>query len=247
MGFTDKVQISRKWLDAHQAIEDYLQSLATTCVSSGVPDASSPATWFATYFNSINPTRCDYLIVHTDADRIFMSTDGGTSWVEIFNITIISVETGMIIEYGGIDTQIPSGWQLCDGSAISRTTYADLFTGIGTTYGVGDGSTTFNLPDLRAKNPMGVNDSSLDNGEDLSLTTRNRADTGGTETIVLITDELPSHRHGGHRGGSQNTDSGAGVLVVNSGSTNVNATGGNTAHNNLQPSTTMNYLIKDGT
>ena len=53
-------------------------------------------------------------------------------------------------------TTIPTGWHLCDGAAISRSTYDELFRAIGTTYGAGDGSTTFNLPDLRNKFPMGV-------------------------------------------------------------------------------------------
>ncbi len=44
---------------------------------------------------------------------------------------------------------VPNGWLACDGSAVSRAMYADLFTAIGTTYGAGDGSTTFNIPDLR--------------------------------------------------------------------------------------------------
>ncbi len=54
---------------------------------------------------------------------------------------------GLISTYGG--SVAPVGWLICNGAAISRTTYADLFAVIGTTYGVGDGSTTFNLPDLR--------------------------------------------------------------------------------------------------
>lgn len=49
----------------------------------------------------------------------------------------------------------PSGWLLCDGSAVSRTTYSTLFAVVGTTYGVGDGSTTFNIPDLQGRFPMG--------------------------------------------------------------------------------------------
>jgi len=49
----------------------------------------------------------------------------------------------------------PSGWLLCNGAAVSRTTYADLFAAVGTTYGVGDGSTTFNLPDLRGRMVLG--------------------------------------------------------------------------------------------
>ncbi len=52
-------------------------------------------------------------------------------------------------------TTAPSGWLICDGSAVSRTTYPDLFAGIGTTYGAGDESTTFNLPDLRQRFPLG--------------------------------------------------------------------------------------------
>lgn len=56
---------------------------------------------------------------------------------------------GMIKPFAG--TTIPTGYLLCDGSAVSRTTYANLFAAIGTTYGSGDGSTTFNLPDYREK------------------------------------------------------------------------------------------------
>ncbi|MCI0636528.1 MAG: phage tail protein [Actinobacteria bacterium] len=61
--------------------------------------------------------------------------------------------TGSIIAYGA--DAAPTGWLLCDGSAVSRTTFADLFAVIGETYGVGDGSTTFNVPDLRQRFPLG--------------------------------------------------------------------------------------------
>ena len=62
--------------------------------------------------------------------------------------------TGEIKMYGGASA--PTGWLLCDGSAVSRTTYAPLFAVIGTTYGIGDNSTTFNLPDGRGKVPVGA-------------------------------------------------------------------------------------------
>lgn len=72
------------------------------------------------------------------------STDGVTKgYVDSY------LPKGMITPYAGASA--PSGWLLCDGSAVSRTTYADLFAVVGTTYGSGDGSTTFNLPDLRSK------------------------------------------------------------------------------------------------
>ena len=89
---------------------------------------------------------------------------------------------GLIYMFGG--SVAPSGFLICDGSAISRSTYADLFSAIGTTYGAGDGSTTFNLPDMSGRVPIGV---SLD----ISL-----GDVGGEETHTLITNELPSHSHG---------------------------------------------------
>jgi hypothetical protein len=60
---------------------------------------------------------------------------------------------GMVAAYAG--SSAPSGWLLCDGTAVSRTTYSALFAAIGTSYGAGDGSTTFNLPDLRGRVPVG--------------------------------------------------------------------------------------------
>jgi len=68
----------------------------------------------------------------------------------------------------------PDGYLLCDGSAVSRTTYADLFAVISTTYGVGDGSTTFNVPNLQGKMPQGYDGS-----------TYNLAGTGGANTITV--------------------------------------------------------------
>lgn len=61
---------------------------------------------------------------------------------------------GIIAPFAG--TAIPDGWLLCDGSAISRTDYADLFNAIGTTYGAGNGSSTFNLPNLIGRVPLGM-------------------------------------------------------------------------------------------
>ena len=66
----------------------------------------------------------------------------------------ISSPTGAIIMFSG--SSAPIGWLLCDGSAVSRTTYANLFVVVSTTYGAGNGSTTFNVPDLRSRMPIGV-------------------------------------------------------------------------------------------
>ena len=82
----------------------------------------------------------------------------------------------------------PSNWLLADGSLLNRVTYSVLFGAIGTTYGVGDGSTTFALPDLRGRIPLG-------SGSGTGLTARTLGSSGGEEAHLLSTDEMPSHSH----------------------------------------------------
>lgn len=77
-----------------------------------------------------------------------------TGWTPAYTVLPTTLPAGLIFAYAG--SSIPTGWLDCDGSAVSRTTYADLFTAIGTTWGAGDGSTTFNIPDLRSATLRGV-------------------------------------------------------------------------------------------
>ncbi len=81
----------------------------------------------------------------------------------------------------------PEAWAFCDGSMLSVNTYTALFSVIGTKYG-GDGVSTFALPDLRGRIPLGV-------GTGLNLTPRLLGNSGGTETVTLTTAELPAHTH----------------------------------------------------
>lgn len=83
-----------------------------------------------------------------------------------------------------------SGWLLCQGQAVSRTTYSALFAVVGTTFGVGDGSTTFNVPDLRGRTPVGP-----DAGVGRLSSNNALGNSGGAQTHTLITAELPSHSH----------------------------------------------------
>lgn len=99
--------------------------------------------------------------------------------------TYILVPVGSIFPY--VAGTAPTGYVLCIGSAINRTTYADLFAVIGTTFGVGDGSTTFNVPDLRGRMIVAQNAGSF----------TSIGGTGGAETITLTTNELPAHTHTG--------------------------------------------------
>ena len=103
----------------------------------------------------------------------------------------MSEPAGVVITYAG--STAPEGWLLCDGSAVSRDTYATLFDAIGTTYGVGDGSTTFNVPNLQGRVVIGVSG------------THALASTGGAETVTLQTTNLPSHTHSVPKHGHANT------------------------------------------
>src|SRR3990167_2477029 len=96
------------------------------------------------------------------------------------------VLAGFVVPYGS--STAPSGWLLCNGDAVSRSTYDALFTIIGTTFGVGDGSTTFNVPDLRGRAPIG-------SGTGAGLTARTLAANVGAETVTVSTSELASHTH----------------------------------------------------
>lgn len=135
-------------------------------------------------------------------------------------------------------------WLLCDGSAVSRTTYSDLFALIGTAFGVGDGSTTFNLPDAAGKGII-VYDSG-DGDFDIG-------DSGGEKEHTLTNDESPSHDHYSFKSGASGDDVSSSKYPSSSrnygndysygigGSDSeadvgkTSSSGGGNAHNNLQP------------
>lgn len=110
---------------------------------------------------------------------------------------------GQIVMLGMSAT--PPGWLLCDGAAVSRTTYAALFARIGTTYGAGNGSTTFNLPNLRDRFPVGAGSGYAAGA------------TGGAASVALTVAQMPAHNHGGATTGATFTDAG---VYSGGGSTN---------------------------
>lgn len=158
------------------------------------------------------------------------------------------IPVGITSAYAG--SVAPDGWLLCTGGAVSRTTYAALFAVLGTTYGSGDGATTFNLPDLRGRvvgaldNMGGTDANRLNNSMHTFRTTLGGA--GGASTHTLATTELASHTHGipiypNSYSGAMVTQ-GSGGSQVGTGTTT--AGGGGQAHNNVQPIMVMNYIIK---
>ena len=143
---------------------------------------------------------------------------------------------GIVQQFAG--STAPHGWLICDGSAVSRTTYSALFSVIGTTYGTGDGSTTFNLPDLQGRVAIG------------SSGTYALGATGGEATHTLSVDEIPQHRHNLQvhtSSGSSQSQSGLSYATTGYANTSFcNYTGGSQAHNNMQPYIAMNYIIYAG-
>lgn len=146
----------------------------------------------------------------------------------------------------------PPGWLLCYGQAVSRSTYASLFAIVGTAFGVGNGSTTFNLPDLRGRTVIGQDDMG---GTSANRITAAAADSiggsGGAETHTLTTAELASHAHQQVVGWGAGSD----ALPIWDGNSNDTAyglpsstgpAGSGSAHNNLQPYIALNFIIYTG-
>lgn len=176
---------------------------------------------------------------------------------------------GSVKMYAGANA--PSGWLKCDGSAVSRTTYAALFTAIGTTYGTGDGSNTFNLPNLTDRMPIGAGNlyslgakgGSKDavvpyHRHSVSKITNGTSSSGSHSHTVNhkpITAETFSGAQTFYYAGQTNplyygadttASAGAHQHDINAHNTDYAGTSGNTTNANLPPYIAMNYIIFAG-
>lgn len=168
--------------------------------------------------------------------------------------------SGAIIAYAGVSP--PTGWLFCAGQAVSRTTYATLFGVVGTLYGSGDGSTTFNVPDLRGRAVFGVDNMGslgaagrLGSGASGGITgTASLAASGGEQSHVLTAAQqasMPVSGTGSYPIDTASASSGAGMIMsgVNTSTTNASisftgtATGSGGAHNSTPPALVLNFLI----
>jgi microcystin-dependent protein len=158
------------------------------------------------------------------------------------------VPAGVVLDFAGATP--PTGYLICQGQAVSRATYSTLFGVIGTTWGAGNGSTTFNLPDFRRRVTVGSG------GTGTSTLGNNLANSGGAEVHTLTINEIPSHDHNlkanslndANRGALRAT--GFEPLIHENYKTYTNTrqqiddTGGDLPHNNIQPSVIVNKIIK---
>ena len=187
----------------------------------------------------------------TEVDALLAST--------LASATLAAAPTGVILPYTG--TSAPSGWTFCGGQAISRTTFATLFSAIGTTFGSGDGSTTFNVPDLRGraifgKDNMGPSDAAnrITNAVSGIVGTTLGA-SGGSEALHAHTHGVtdPGHSHTVTNAGFASNAGQAGIganTIANDNTAVSNTTGitidttGTGGSQNMPPAFILNYIIK---
>ncbi len=201
--------------------------------------------------------------------RIF-NVGPATASTDAVNLSQFQTGTpiGTVVDFAG--STAPATWLLCFGQSISRTDYASLFAVIGTTFGSGNGSTTFNLPDARGRVFAGKDDMGGIDSQRLSTIAGSKTvgGSGGLQNHVLTIQEMAAHDHGGSVTGQglhehqyifraqtlAGLQSGAGAgwafdAVNNTAgggahSHGISSQGGGVGHNNVQPTLIMNKIIK---
>jgi microcystin-dependent protein len=198
---------------------------------------------------------------------------GQTLTAEAVNAEL-AFPTGSLVPFAGANapTQTIGGvaaWLICDGAAVSRSTYATLFAALSTTYGAGDGSTTFNLPDLRGRMPIGAGNEGVAGndtnrvrgvkGGDIRLTEHTHTGTVGSTNIDHTHNQTNSFGGSTQIGNAGTlTDnpnqqaSAASTAGMNSNAVHThtftggahNRTQGNTSGDNMMPFLVTNYIIK---
>jgi microcystin-dependent protein len=157
--------------------------------------------------------------------------------------------TGGIMMWG--TGTAPTGWLLCAGTAVSRTTYAALFAIIGTTFGVGDGSTTFNLPNYTNRMPYGTTVAATGGSADAVVVSHTHTATTATNTTGITAFTYGAYGGGGNPGGSLNINNPGGqnqAITVNDSGHNhtvtVDTAGVSGTNANLPPYLGINFIIK---
>lgn len=195
---------------------------------------------------SVN-TKVPVSVVDVTARLLPMTSVSGEdlrSDITVPGVDIYALPVGAIVPWPGAD--IPSGWYVCDGRPLLRTDHQVLFQVLGTIYGAGDGLTTFNLPDLRGRAVVGLDNmggvpANIIQGE----WSRGLGMTGGEDSHVLSIGEMPPHSHGyGFATVGGRYDGHSSPLFNATEWRETASTGGGLPHNNIQPSMALNWIIK---
>lgn len=222
---------------SRNAVYNIIQTLATNAALAAYALLDSPA--FVN--NPTAPTK-------TTGDRTQKIATTAFVGNEINAVGTIPV--GGMIDWGTLSA--PAKWLLCDGRAISRTTYSALFTVLGTTYGAGDGTTTFNIPDSRGRVFIAPDNMGTTQGAANRISVANTVigASGGEERHTMTQAELAAHSHsysysslsggGASTGGTNFIQSATGTAPQTS------TVGSNTPFNVLQPYQTATKIIYVG-
>lgn len=223
----ETVAVNRPFLEDINAVDYVYGYMLCYLFQMGIAEYDSGTTY---YLNSVCQIAGQFYISLQDNNTGNAPASSPSSWQPGIPGTEL---TGVVKEYGG--TVAPTGYLLCDGSAVSRSTYAALFAVLGTAYGVGNGTTTFNIPDKRGRVGVGYKSGDADFGT--------MGQTGGEKTHALTIPEMPAHTHSYTYVTSPGAGDSGGALDTYVGGT-TGSTGGDGAHNNLQPYQVFNYIIK---
>jgi len=159
------------------------------------------------------------------------------------------IPTGTVNAYAG--STAPTDWLLCFGQAVSRSTYSALFAVVSTTYGVGDGTTTFNIPDLRGRTVAGVDNMGGSDAGRLDIANSSGTVVGSQYvTLTSAQSGLPAHSHPISVANVSNFtgiigSTGHGGTIYDTASTSNNtAADAAQPHSVMQPTMVLNYIIK---
>lgn len=167
--YSGQMASSPTWIETHKVHTDISGSFGIT-VGHGTREAGS----VASNYSDINFAAVYYwmkieILEGSNYREVSYAQLPSSPYSEVAHNATLTFPAGIIIPFAGPAENIPVGWMLCDGSAISRSEYANLYKAIGVCWGIGDGATTFNLPDLRGMFLRGV---SGDSGNDADADSR---------------------------------------------------------------------------
>lgn len=233
--FAETINTNRPFIQDFNAVDFVFSYMIFYLLEMGIAEWDSGTNYFT---NSVCQIAGQIYISLVDNNLNNNPSTSPTDWQSGLPGSELS---GVIKPYAG--SVAPAGYLLCNGQAVSRTTYAALYAICGTAYGAGNGSTTFNVPNLQGVIPVAQLVADPNFGTIGGI--------GGEATHTLIVNEIPSHTHNlpSYVGGSNPGPGGLPVANATTGGpynkSTDGGTGGGVAHNNVQPYQTIgSYIIK---